>query len=113
MWIVRWILGAIIIIFVLGFALQNQTETATIQLLNWQSPVLPLYLYLYFAFGTGLIFWALVSAFNIFKLRGRIGKVEKENKKLHKELDRLRNAAIEEEAPSPQVQLPAMPETEA
>jgi len=113
MWIVRWILGAVIIVAVLGFALQNQEQTATIQLLNWQSPVMPLYLYLYFAFGTGLIFWSLVSAFNIFKLRGKIGKIERENKKLNKELDRLRNAAIEEDVAPAQPQLPAMPETEA
>lgn len=97
MWILRWIFGAVLIILILGFSLQNQNQTVSIQLLNWHSPVLPLYLYLYFAFGGGMLFWTLISAFNIFKMKGEMHKVEKENRRLKKELDRLRNVDIEEE----------------
>ncbi|MCK5149287.1 LapA family protein [bacterium] len=111
MWIIRWILGAVLIILILGFALQNQEQTATVQLLKWQSPNMPLYLYLYFAFGIGLLFWSLVSAFNIFKLRGQLGKTERENKRLRKELDLLRNAELDDDLPVPALS-PPEPETE-
>ena len=96
MWIARWILGAVIIIVVLGFALQNQEQTASVMILNWQSPVLPLYIFLYFAFGAGLVFWALVSIYNILRLKGNIHRLQKENKKIRDELNRLRNADIDE-----------------
>ena len=113
MWILRWLFGALLIILILGFSLQNQNQTVSIQLLNWKSPVLPLYLYLYFAFGAGMIFWVLISAFNIFKLRGQMHQVEKENRRLKKELDRLRNVDIEDdlETAAPAQETP--PEIEA
>lgn len=99
MWAVRWILGAIIIIAILGFALQNQDQTAAVTILKWQSPQMPLYILLYIAFGIGLLFWAVVSIMNILKLKGSILKLQKENRKVKAELNRLRNIDIDELAP--------------
>lgn len=96
MWILRWLLGAVTIIVVLGFALQNQEQTASVMILKWQSPVLPLYIYLYFAFGAGLLFWALLTAVNMIKLKGNIHRLQKENQKIRAELNRLRNIDIDE-----------------
>lgn len=113
MWIVRWILGALIIIIVLGFALQNQDQTASVVIINWQSPVLPLYIYLYFAFGSGLLFWALISIFNVLKLKGSTLKLQRENKKLREELAKLRNVDIDDPVIEPaEGSLPAAGEQE-
>jgi uncharacterized integral membrane protein len=100
MWIIRWILGALLIIIILGFALQNQEQTVSVQIINWQSPVLPLYFFLYIAFGAGLLTWLLVSTMNIMKLKGDILKLHREKKKVMEELNRLRNANIEEDIDS-------------
>lgn len=101
MWIVRWILIALLILIVLGFALQNQSQTVSVRFLKWQSPVLPLYLYLYLSFGAGLLFWVLISALNTIKLKGEIFKLNRENRKIRDELNRLRNVTIEEDIDTP------------
>lgn len=97
MWLVRWILIAIVILFILYFALENQEQTVAIQFIKWQSPVLPLYIFLYIAFGLGMLFWLLISALNILKYKGEILKLNRITRRLKEELDRLRNANIEEE----------------
>lgn len=97
MWILRWILGAVLIIIILGFALQNQEQTVAVKIFRWQSPVLPLYFFLYLSFGVGLLTWVIVSALNILKLKGDIHKLKRDNHKLRDELNRLRNANIEDE----------------
>lgn len=111
MWIVRMLLGALIILAVLGFALQNTEQTASVMIVKWQSPVLPLYIFLYFAFGAGMIFWALVSIYNILKLKGNIHRLQKENKKIRDELNRLRNVDIDVQ--DTEVAGPAEPEPES
>lgn len=104
MWILRWILGALLIIIILGFALQNQDQTVSVKIIKWQSPVLPLYFFLYISFGAGILTWVLVSAINILKLKGDILKLQKENRKTRDELNRLRNVNIEEEAGSTELE---------
>ncbi len=116
MWIVRWILGAIIILAVLGFALQNQDTSASVTIINWTSPQIPLYILLYISFGIGLLFWALVSIFNILKQKGAILKLQRENRKLREEISRLRNIDIDElvteESADKEEELPAEPAAE-
>lgn len=100
MWIVRWVLIALLILLILGFALQNQQQTVSVKILNWKSPVLPLYIFLYISFGAGLLFWVLISMLNMLKLKGEIHRLQRENRKVKDELNRLRNVSIEEEVES-------------
>ena len=97
MWIIRWIISAFVILIILGFALQNQEQMVSVRVLTWQSPNLPLYLFLYIAFAAGVLVWALISALNIIKLKGDLRKLQKDNRKITDELNRLRNVNIEEE----------------
>ena len=97
MLIFRWILGAILIILILGFALYNQEQTVSIQFLKWKSPVLPLYFFLYLSYAAGLLTWVVVSAFSYLKQKGDIYKLQRENRRILDELNRLRNAGIEDE----------------
>jgi uncharacterized integral membrane protein len=97
MWIVRWFISALLIIVILGFALQNQEQTVYIKIFHWTSPVLPLYFFLYIAFGIGLLFWFLMSSLNMLKMRNQVHRLKKDNLKIKEELNRLRNISIEEE----------------
>ena len=98
MWIFRWILAALVIIVVLGFALQNQDQTVSVRVITYQSPVLPLYTFLYIAFGIGFLFWLAIFLFNSIKLKSEIATLQRENKKVRKELNRMRNVNIDDEA---------------
>jgi uncharacterized integral membrane protein len=98
MWIVKWILSALLILFLLLFAFQNQSEEVSVEFINWQSHNLPLYIFLYIAFGLGLVFWLIVSAVSTIKLKGEIHQLQKDNRKIRQELDRLRNVSIEDVA---------------
>jgi uncharacterized integral membrane protein len=97
MWLIRWILTALVIIVILGFSLQNQQQTASVQFLSWKSNVLPLYLLLYLAFCIGFILSVLVSAVHVLNQKREIHRLHKTNKRIKEELDRLRNIHIEEE----------------
>ncbi len=96
MWIIKWILGALLIIIVLGFALQNQYQMVQVHILNWVSPELPLYLIVYVAFAFGLFTWLIASIFKIMQLRMETKQWKKKVKELQEELDRLRNLSVEE-----------------
>lgn len=98
--IIRWILSALVILIILGFALQNQEQTVSVRILKWASPNLPLYLVLYIAFGTGVLLWVVVSTLNFLKLKGEIHRLQRDNHKVKEELNRLRNASIEEVEPT-------------
>ncbi len=99
MWILRWVASAIIILAVLGFALQNNAQTVQVVFLQgkWMSPPLPLWVVIYLSFGAGVLFWLLVSIFQVFQLKGEIRRIRRQNANLKKELDDLRNVSIEEE----------------
>ncbi len=97
MWVFRWLLIAVVMLVILGFALQNQEQMVSVNILNYTSPNLPLYLLLYIAFGFGLLVWVGVSMVHVLKIRGDVYKLQKENKKIREELNRLRNIGIDED----------------
>jgi len=109
MWVFRWILTALVILVVLGFALQNQEQTVSVHILNWTTPNLPLYFILYISFAAGVLTWVLVSVFNMLKLKNVIHRLERQNQKIQDELNKLRNINIEEELPEeqPEEDIPA------
>lgn len=96
MWIVKWILGALLIILILGFAFQNQHQVAHVNVWNWTSPEMPLYLIVYFGFSLGLLTWLFVSIFKILQLKVECRQLNKQNELLTDELNRLRNLSVEE-----------------
>ncbi|MFO7891534.1 MAG: LapA family protein [bacterium] len=104
MWIFKWIFGALLIIIILGFAIQNQEQTVSVHIIKWQSPIVPLYLIVYLSFIAGLVTWLIVSSFKIFSMKGNNLSLQKELKKVKEELNRLRNANIEEEIETSDIQ---------
>ena len=97
MWIIKWILIAIVVLFILLFAFENQDQQTFVRFVKWQSIDLPLYIFLYISFGLGMFFWLLISIYKIFSYKGRILSLTRANNRLKGELDRLRNANIEDE----------------
>ena len=97
MWIFKWIFGALLIIIILGFAIQNQEQTVSVHIVSWESPVLPLYLIVFLSFIFGMLTWFAVSLYKIFILKKENFSLQREVKKVRDELNRLRNANIEEE----------------
>lgn len=103
MWIVKWILGVILIIIVLGFSLQNQHEVVNVHVFNWMSPELPLYFIIYVSFALGLLTWLLVSIFKILQLKTDIRQYKKRNQQLQDELNKLRNLSVEDAVSAPDI----------
>lgn len=107
MWVLRWLGAAIIILVILGFALQNSDKQISVVFVKgvYETGELPLWLIIYCSFGLGMIFWLFFSIFQVFGLKSQIRRMKNENLKLQKELDNLRNLSIEED-----VEIKATPE---
>jgi uncharacterized integral membrane protein len=96
MWIVRWTLIVIIILAVLGFSLQNQSQRVQIYIGPYITQEMPLYFALYLAFAVGVFVFFLISIYNLIQLKSEIARQKKDNRHLREELNRLRNITIEE-----------------
>ena len=96
MWILKWIILAIFVIVIIGFAMQNTMQNVSVNFIQWQSIDLPLWVIMYGAFAAGICFWLFVSIFHVLKLKSENRKCKKEIKKLENELNRLRNVSVEE-----------------
>ncbi len=97
MWIVKWILIVISVIFLIGFAMQNADVSVPVKLYKWQTVNdLPLWLVMYLSFIVGMIFWLCVSIYQVLSLKGENRKIQKKMKSLEDELNRLRNVSVED-----------------
>ena len=101
MWIVRWVFITLILLALVGFMGQNQNDEVVIKFFLWRTPVLKLAYALFLAFGLGVLLTLLISILKQFQLRAEIGRLNRQIRKLHEELEQLRNLAIEEELFSP------------
>lgn len=99
MWAVKWFLAAVIILVVLGFALQNSSEQVRVVFIPnvWQYENVQLWMVIYASFGFGVFFWLIVSVFQVLQLKSDIRKLKKANQEMQHELDNLRNLPIGEE----------------
>jgi uncharacterized integral membrane protein len=98
MWIVKWILFILFFLILVGFALQNQDQEVSVQLLKWRTINLPLWVFIYTTFAIGVLFSIIISILNIIRLKAENLKLQKQHRKVKEELNRLRNASIEEDA---------------
>lgn len=96
MWIIKWIFAALLIAFIIGFAMQNAEQQVSVSFLHWQSNNLHLWMVMYISFTAGLFAWLVISIFHTISLRSENIKINKEVARLRDELDRLRNLSVEE-----------------
>lgn len=95
--IVRALIMIVVISCLVLFAVQNQTQQAYVSFIKWQSPQMPLFVLLWAAFSLGVLVWFVASTFIFVNLKRSAIKAEKEKRGIQKELERLRNAEIDEE----------------
>ncbi len=99
MWALKWFLAVIMILVILGFALQNSSQTVDVVFLSsaWQAQSVQLWLVIYASFGLGVLFWLAVSIFQVLELKTTIRKLKKESRGVQSELESLRNLSIGED----------------
>ena len=104
MWIIKWIISAVIILLVLGFALQNQGHTVSLTFIpgRYETEFVPVWLVVYTSFAAGVLFWLIVSIVHVIRLKSENRRIRKENERLRQELDGLRNLSIEEDLTLPE-----------
>ncbi len=93
----RWILITIVVIAVVGFALQNQDQLVKIQIGTYTSPDAPVFLALFVAFLAGMVLYFLLTIASQLKLRGELARFRRECNRLKDELNRLRNFNLDRE----------------
>jgi len=98
MWIIKWIIWVLLLLFIIYFGAENSTQTVFVKFIKWRSPELQLWVVMYLSFGVGILIWLFGSIFKIIQLKTEVRKINKDNSKLRKELDKLRNLSIEEES---------------
>ena len=96
MWILKWIINALVVLLVIYFAIQNTEETATISFVQWETVNLPIWVIMFSSFAFGVLFWVFVSIFKVIGLKNENRKTKKEVKKLRDELNKLRNVSVED-----------------
>ena len=99
MWAIKWFFAVILILAVMGFALQNSTETVDVTFVKnvWQYQSVQLWMVIYVSFGLGVLFWLVVSVFQVLELKSEIRTLNRSHSDMQNELDRLRNLPIAED----------------
>ncbi|RJP80213.1 MAG: LapA family protein [Candidatus Zixiibacteriota bacterium] len=103
MWVIRWILITILLLALVGFMGQNQDELVDIRFFAWESPDIELAYALFIAFVAGVFVHLLFSVVRQFQLQAEIGRLKRQIRKLHEEVESLRNLAIEEDLYPPNI----------
>jgi uncharacterized integral membrane protein len=98
--IIRWILVTIVVVAVVGFALQNQNQMVHVKLGTYSSPEAPLFLALFIAFLIGMVLYFILTIATQLKLRGELSRFRRECNRLKEELNRLRNLHLDKEVDS-------------
>ncbi len=99
MWAVKWVLAVILILMVFGFTLQNNNvdQKVAVYFVTWEYTAVPLWLVMYASFGLGVLFWLIVSVFQVLQFKSEIRRLNKSQNELQIELDNLRNLPIGED----------------
>jgi len=99
MWAVKWVLAVILILMVFGFTLQNNNvdQKVAVYFVTWEYTAVPLWLVMYASFGFGVLFWLIVSVFQVLQSKNEIRRLNKSQNELQIELDNLRNLPIGED----------------
>ncbi|MBD3166287.1 DUF1049 domain-containing protein [bacterium] len=76
MWIVRWLVVAVVVLLAIAFTVQNTEQDITVRILAWEFGPLPLYLALIVAFTAGMLAFLLFSLFQQLQLAGDLARAK-------------------------------------
>jgi uncharacterized integral membrane protein len=96
MWIIRTLFIVVVLILLLGFAVQNAYQRVSINILNKQYANVPMILVLFVAFVVGILVWFIFTIFQYFRMQGDLYQERKRNKRLTEEIKALRNRPLQE-----------------
>lgn len=96
MWIIRTLFIVVVLILLLGFAVQNAYQRVSINILNKQYANVPMILVLFVAFVLGILVWFVFTIFQYFRMQGDLYQERKRNKRLTEEIKALRNRPLQE-----------------
>jgi uncharacterized integral membrane protein len=94
---VRWIFIVLFFLVVLLFAIQNQDRVQSVGFIHWVWLNVPVYWIAYGAFVAGVLMTLLLFGYSVLKMKNRSGRLQKENRKIMEELNRMRNASIDDD----------------
>ncbi len=96
MWIFRYFIAAVLIIALLGFAIENAHQTVEINIANKSYQHVRLIYVVYAAFCLGLVFWFVISIIQYFRMMKQLSEQRRKNRILTQEITNLRNLPLEE-----------------
>lgn len=96
MWVIRAVLGIVLFIVLVGFAVYNAGELVSVQLLQTRYINVPLIVVVFWAFLIGLVIAFLFFVTVYFKQVAEIRQLKRQNGALSSEIVALRNRPIEE-----------------
>ncbi|KPJ53039.1 hypothetical protein AMJ39_06125 [candidate division TA06 bacterium DG_24] len=96
MWVIKVVLLAVVILFVIIVGVQNGGEIVTFRILRWEFAGIPLNMILVEALAIGMLLGVMISIFHAVGMRTRIWRQKKEISRLTSELVAMRNLPIEE-----------------
>ncbi|MBN2105659.1 DUF1049 domain-containing protein [bacterium] len=95
--ILRILVYVVIFSLFLLFAMYNNEKTATVDFLVWKTPIIPLWMLVFISLILGLVLGLVLVTGAVFSANKEKKQLQKEIKKIKDELNRMRNANIEEE----------------
>jgi uncharacterized integral membrane protein len=101
MWIIRTLFIVIILILLLGFAVQNAYQRVSINILSKQYANVPMIVVLFLAFVIGILVWLIFTIFQYFKMQADIYQERKRSRRLTEEIKALRNRPLQEVEENP------------
>jgi len=99
MWLWKLFLMAVIMVLLLGFAIQNLDQRVEVTVYKWHFIQVPLILVMFESFVAGVVVLFLFTAFHHLQMRGQLRKQRGEVRRLKEELSSLRDMPFEEETP--------------
>jgi uncharacterized integral membrane protein len=91
---IRWLLLTIVMIYAAMFSVYN-LDTVRIKLpLVQEIYHIELAIIVLISLALGILVWAIISMFSSFEQRSKFKKLERHNKELKEELNRLRNLSV-------------------
>jgi uncharacterized integral membrane protein len=96
MWIIRTLFIVVVLILLLGFAVQNAYQRVSINILNKQYANVPMILVLFVAFVLGILVWFVFTIFQYLRMQGDLYQERKRNRRLTEEIKALRNRPLQE-----------------
>jgi len=108
--ILVWLVLLAMMLALVGFVVQNPGQAVDIHLFQRYYEGLPLVVALFAAFLVGVIVALVFGAYFLFEQSLAVRRLRLLNRELDRELDSLRNLAVEEGLPLPPAPPPATPQ---